>query len=137
MYESRKNMGDVCKDVSSSIEECKDLLSEEQQYDRDSKPRRDEVKLHLSDAAELGIEDYVSRKIISRYERYKPEVLLNRDVFFSELFKVRVIMMISGQKVYFDILYDKDEMENINIPIEKYVFEKAVCFIDEEIKKYI
>ena len=135
MYESRKNMGDVCKNVSSSIKERKDVLSEEQQHDRDSEPRQDETQLHLSDTTELGIKDFVSRKIINRYERYKPEVLLNRDVYFSELFKVRVIMMISGQKVYFDILYDMDEMENI--PIENYVFEKAVCFIDEEIKKYI
>ena len=30
MYESRKNMGDVCKDVSSAIEKRKDVLSEEQ-----------------------------------------------------------------------------------------------------------
>ena len=30
MYESRKNMGDVCKDVSSSIEKRKDVLPEEQ-----------------------------------------------------------------------------------------------------------
>lgn len=70
MYESRKNMGDVCKDVSSSIEERKDLLSEDQQHDRDSEPRQDEAKLHLSDATELGIEDFVSRKIINRYKRY-------------------------------------------------------------------
>ena len=137
MYESRKNMGDVCEDVSSSIEKRKDVLSEEQQHHRNSEPRQDETQLHLSDTTELGIKDFVSRKIISRYERYKPEVLLNRDVYFSELFKVRVIMMISEQKVYFDILYDMDEMENINTPIEKYVFEKAVRFIDEEIKKYI
>lgn len=137
MYESRKNMGDVCKDVSSSIEKCKDVLSEEQQHDRDSEPRQDNVKLHLLHAAELGIEDFVSRKIISRYKRYKPEVLLNRDVYFSELFKVQIIMTISGQKVYFNILYDMDEMKNIKPPIEEYVFEKAVCFIDEEIKKYI
>lgn len=135
MYESRKNMGDVCKDVSSPVEERKDVLSEEHEHHRNPESRQDEVKLHLSDATQLGIKDFVSRKIINRYERYKPEVLLNRDVYFSELFKVRVIMMISGQKVYFDILYDMDEMENI--PIENYVFEKAVRFIDEEIKKYI
>ena len=130
-------MGDVSKDVTSTIEERKDVLSEEQQYHRDSEVRQDEAELHLSDNTELGIKDFVSRKIINRYERYKPEVLLNRDVYFSELFKVRVIMMISGQKVYFDILYDMDDMENINMPIEEYVFKKAVRFIDEEIKKYI
>ena len=63
MYESRKNLGNVRKDVSSSIEERKDLLSEEQQYHRDSEPRQDEVKLHLSDATQLGIEDYVIREL--------------------------------------------------------------------------
>ena len=137
MYESRKNMGDVCEDVSSAIEKRKDVLSEEHEHHRNSEQRPDETEFYIPDPTELGIKDFVSRKIISRYERYKPEVLLNRDVYFSELFKVRVIMMISEQKVYFDILYDMDEMENINTPIEKYVFEKAVRFIDEEIKKYI
>lgn len=63
MYESRKIMGDVCKDVSSPVKECKDLLSEEQQHDRDREPRQDEAKLHLSDATELGIEDYVIREL--------------------------------------------------------------------------
>lgn len=63
MYESRKIMGDVCKDVSSPVEKCKDLLSEEQQRYRNSEPRQDKVKLHLSDAAELGIEDYVIREL--------------------------------------------------------------------------
>lgn len=63
MYESRKNMGDVCKDVSSAIEERKDLLSKDCEHDRNSKPRQDEVKLHLSNTAQLGIEDYVIREL--------------------------------------------------------------------------
>lgn len=137
MYEFRKTMGDVCEDVSSPVKECKDVLSEEQQHDRDREPRQNKVKLHLSDTIGLDLENYISREIISRYKRYKPEILLNRDVYFSESFKLRTIMTISGQKVCFDILYVMDEMENINMPIEEYVFEKAVRFIDEEIKKYI
>lgn len=63
MYESRKNMGDVCKDVSSPVEERKDVLSEEHEHHRDSEPRLDEVKLHLSHPTELGIEDYVIREL--------------------------------------------------------------------------
>lgn len=63
MYESRKNMGDVCKDVSSSIEKRKDVLSEEQQHHRDSEPRQDEAQLHLSDTTELGIEDFVAHDL--------------------------------------------------------------------------
>lgn len=63
MYESRKNMGDVCKNVSSPVEKCKDVLSEEQQHHRDSEPRQDEAKLHLSDATQLGIEDYVAHDL--------------------------------------------------------------------------
>lgn len=61
MYEFRKIMGDVCEDVSSSIEKRKDVLSEEQQHHRDSEPRQDEAQLHLSNAAKLGIEN--SRRI--------------------------------------------------------------------------
>lgn len=59
MYESRKNMGDVCKDVSRVIEKRKDVLSEEQQHDRDSEPRQNEAELHIPNPTELGIEDYV------------------------------------------------------------------------------
>lgn len=59
MYESRKNMGDVHKDVSSSIEKRKDVLSEEHEHHRDSEPRLDETELHVPDPIELGIEDYV------------------------------------------------------------------------------
>ena len=59
MYESRKNMGDVCKDVSSAIEKRKDVLSEEQQHHRNSKQRQDEAELYLSDAVGLDLEDYV------------------------------------------------------------------------------
>ena len=63
MYESRKIMGDVCEDVSSSIEKRKDVLSEEQQHNRDSEQRQDEGELHLSDAVGLGIEDYVAHEL--------------------------------------------------------------------------
>ena len=63
MYESRKNMGDVCKDVSSAIEKRKDVLSEEHEHHRDSEPRQDEAELHLSDPTELGIEDYVIHEL--------------------------------------------------------------------------
>lgn len=59
MYESRKNMGDVCKDVSSPIKERKDVLSEEQQHHRNSESRQDETEFHIPDPTELGIEDYV------------------------------------------------------------------------------
>lgn len=79
MYESRKIMGDVCKDVSSSVEKCKDVLSEEHEHHRDSEPRQDEAKLHLSDATQLGIEDYVIhdlRKIFSQeYVAFECRVL--------------------------------------------------------------
>lgn len=63
MYESRKNMGDVCEDVSSSIEKRKDVLSEEHEHHRDSEQRQDETEFHIPDPTELGIEDYVIREI--------------------------------------------------------------------------
>ena len=59
MYESRKNMGDVCKDVSSAIEKRKDVLPEEHEHNRDSEQRQDKAELHISNAVGLDIEDYV------------------------------------------------------------------------------
>lgn len=59
MYESRKNMGDVHKNVPNSIEKRKDVLPEEQQHHRNSEPRLDEAELHIPEPTELGIEDYV------------------------------------------------------------------------------
>lgn len=59
MYESGKNLGDVCKDVSSSVEKGEDVLPKEQQHHRDSKPRPVEVEFHLSDTVGLGIENYI------------------------------------------------------------------------------
>ena len=63
MYESRKIMGDVCKDVSSPIEKRKDVLSEEHEHHRDSEPRQDEAEFHIPDPTELGIEDHVARDL--------------------------------------------------------------------------
>ena len=142
MYESRKNMGDVHKDVSSAIEERKDLLSKDCEHDRNSKPRQNEAQLHLSDTTELGIEDYVidtvTKKIRERYIEYDPVVYFKRDGYFNnESFHVQINMIIFGKKVYFKILFDVKEMSKTNIPIEEYIFQKLICFIDEEIKKYI
>lgn len=39
MYESRKIMGDVHKNVSSAIEKRKDVLSEEHEHHRNSEQR--------------------------------------------------------------------------------------------------
>lgn len=69
MYESRKIMGDVHKNVSSSIEKRKDVLSEEQQYHRDSESRQDKAQLHLSNPTELGIEDYVIHELRKVFPR--------------------------------------------------------------------
>lgn len=59
MYESGKNLGNVRKDVSSPIEERKDVLSEEHEHHRNSEQRQDETEFHLSDAVGLDLEDYV------------------------------------------------------------------------------
>ena len=63
MSETRKNMGDVHKDVSSTIEKCKDVLSEEHEHHRDSEQRQDKTEFYIPDPTELGIEDYVSREL--------------------------------------------------------------------------
>lgn len=118
MYESRKNMGDVCKDVSSSIEERKDVLSEEQQHDRDSEPRQNEAQLHLSDATELGIEDYVMhdlRKVFSQEEvKFECKILEHLGI---------IVKMRTYDKVY-SVLFSNQELQSVrNI----YGYIKAVC----------
>lgn len=96
MYESRKNMGDVCKDVSSSIEERKDVLSEEQQHHRDSEPRQDKVKLHLSHAAELGFKN----AIIQELRKAFPNKLIGVNVrCFPFVIIVKGKMLIKGPNV--------------------------------------
>ena len=59
IYESRKIMGDVCEDVSSSIKKRKDVLLEAHEHDRDSERRQNETEFHIPDPTKLGIEDYV------------------------------------------------------------------------------
>lgn len=118
MYESRKNMGDVCKDVSSSIEKRKDVLSEEHEHHRDSEPRQDEAQLHLSNATELGIEDYVIhdlRKVFSQEEvKFECKVLEHLGI---------IVKMRTYDKVY-SVLFSNQELQSVrNI----YGYIKAVC----------
>lgn len=95
MYESRKNMGDVCKDVSSPVEKRKDILSEEQQHHRDSEPRQDEAKLHLSDSIELEFENYVIhnlRKAFSQeYVAFECRILNLTGIVVSMRMENRVV----------------------------------------------
>ena len=85
MYESRKNMGDVCEDVSSTIEKRKDVLSEEQQHDRDSEPRQNEAQLHIPDPTELGIEDYVIRELRKVFPQEGVSFKIYRSSIIPEL----------------------------------------------------
>lgn len=85
MYESRKIMGDVCKDVSSSIKERKDVLSEEQQHDRDSEPRQNEAELHIPNPTELGIEDYVIRELYKAFSKEGVSFKIHRSSTIPEL----------------------------------------------------
>lgn len=85
MYESRKNMGDVCKDVSSSIEERKDVLSEEQQHHRDSEQRQDEAQLHLSNAVGLDLKDYVIRELYKAFSKQGVSFKIYRSSTIPEL----------------------------------------------------
>ena len=106
MYESRKNMGDVCKDVSSAIEERKDVLSEEHEHHRDSEPRQDEIEFHLSDAVGLGIENYVIHDL--------RKVLEHLGI---------IVKMRTYDKVY-NVLFSNQELQSVrNI----YGYIKAVC----------
>lgn len=85
MYESRKIMGDVCEDVSSSIKERKDVLSEEQQHDRDSEPRQNEAELHLSDAVGLDLKDYVIRELYKAFSKQGVSFKIHRSSTIPEL----------------------------------------------------
>ena len=118
MYESRNNMGDLCKDVSSAIEKLNDALSEEHEHHRDSESRRDEADLHLSDAVGLGVEDYVIhdlRKVFSQEEvKFECKVLEHLGI---------IVKMRTYDKVY-SVLFSNQELQSVrNI----YGYIKAVC----------
>ena len=85
MYESRKNMGDVCKDVSSSIEKRKDVSSEEQQHHRNSEQRQDETEFHLSDAVGLDLKDYVIRELYKAFSKQGVSFKIYRSSIIPEL----------------------------------------------------
>ena len=84
MYESGKIMGDVHKNVPSSIEKCKDVLPEEQQHHRNSEPRRGEAELHIPDPTELGIEDYVVLQAVKNIYGYIVAICIQK---FEEALK--------------------------------------------------
>lgn len=85
MYESRKNMGDVCEDVSSAIEKRKDVLSEEQQHHRNSEQRQDETEFHIPNPTELGIEDYVIRELYKAFSKQGVSFKIYRSSTIPEL----------------------------------------------------
>ena len=118
MYESRKNMGNVCKDVSSSIEKRKDVLSEEHDHNRDSEQRQDEVKLHLSDTAELGIEDYVVHDLGKVFSQ--ENVIIECEKFVSSDIVVRMKL----ENKVMSVMFTKQELQLVkNI----YGYIVAVC----------
>lgn len=118
MYESRKNMGDVCKDVSSSIEKRKDVLSEEHEHNRNSESRQDEVKLHLSDTAELGIEDYVVHDLGKVFSQ--ENVIIECEKFVSSDIVVRMKL----ENKVMSVMFTKQELQLVkNI----YGYIVAVC----------
>lgn len=137
MYESGKNMGDVCKDVSSAIEKRKDVLSEEHEHHRDSEPRQDEIEFHLSDAVGLEVGNDVVQRLIERYKEYDPSVEFF-EMRMPPSFYVRVYFhLLNKPPIRFIITYSKEEIYRANGTKENYIFEKAAYFIDEEMKKYI
>lgn len=85
MYESRKNMGDVCEDVSSAIEKRKNLLSEEHEHHRDSEQRQDETEFHLSDAVGLDLEDYVAHELRKAFSKEGVSFKIYRSSIIPEL----------------------------------------------------
>lgn len=129
MYESRKNMGDVCKDVSGPVEERKDVLSKEHEHHRDSEPRPDEAELHLSDAVGLGIEDYVIREL----RKVFPQEDISFKIYRSSIIPILVVKMeycygMKNLSVGFDY-FELSKMVSINeyivsVCIQK--FEKAL-----------
>lgn len=118
MYETRKNMGNVCKNVSSAIEKRKDDLSEEHEHNRDSEQRQDETEFHIPEHTELGIEDYVIhdlRKVFSQEEvKFECKVLEHLGI---------IVKMRTYDKDY-NVLFSNQELQSVrNI----YGYIKAVC----------
>lgn len=118
MYETRKNMGDVHKNVSSAIEERKDNLSEEREHNRDSEQRQDETEFHIPVHTELGIEDYVVhdlRKVFSQEEvKIECKVLEHLGI---------IVKMRTYDKVY-SVLFSNQELQSVR---HIYGYIKAVC----------
>ena len=127
MYESRKNMGDVHKDVSSPVEERKDVLSEEHEHHRDSEPRLDETEFHIPDPTELGIEDYVVhdlRKVFSQ----ENVVIECKKIVSSD-----IVVRMNLENRVISVVFTKPELQAVkNI----YGYIVAVCIqkFEEELK---
>lgn len=127
MYESRKDMGDVCKDVSSSIEERKDVLSEEREHHRDSEPRQDKVKLHLSNTAELGIEDHVIREL----RKVFPQEDLAFEVTTLPI-GIFVVRMRTIKQVC-TVAFNPEELSNI-VGVRGYIIAVCIQKFEEALK---
>lgn len=133
MYESRKNMGDVCKDVSSPVEERKDVLSEEQKHHRDSEPRQDETVFHLSDTAQLGIEDYVIKGLRQSFPQKKIQFKVTiHDNWLAFPF-INVTMDFDNLDKPLDIYFSYYELLDIVNPYD-YVVLVCIEKIEEALK---
>ena len=130
MYESRKNMGDVCKDVSSSIEERKDVLSKEHEHNRDSKQRQDEAELHIPDPTELGIEDYVIREL----RKVFPQKDISFKIYRSSIIPKLVVKMeyCYGMK-NLSVGFGYFELSNI-VSINEYIVSVCIQKFEEALK---
>ena len=130
MYESRKIMGDVCKDVSSAIEERKDVLSEEHEHNRDSEQRQDEAEFHIPDATELGIEDYVIRELRKVFPQEDISFKIHRSSIIPKLVvKMEYCYGMKNLSVGFDYF----ELSKI-VSINEYIVSVCIQKFKEELK---
>ena len=133
MYESRKNMGDVCKDVSSSVEERKDLLSEEQQHDRDREPRQDKVKLHLSDTIGLDLENYVIKGLRQAFSQEEIQFKVTMHDGGLAFPFINVTMDFDNIDKSLDVYFSYYELLDIANPYD-YVLSVCIEKFEEEMK---
>lgn len=130
MYESRKNMGDVRKDVSSAIKKREDVLSEEHEHHRDSEPRLDETEFHIPDPTELGIEDYVIRELRKVFPQEDVSFKIYGDPIIPELVvKMKYCYGMENLSVGFNYV----ELSKI-VSIKEYIVSVCIQKFEEALK---
>lgn len=83
------------------------------------------------------VRNHVALRLIKQYKDYNPSVKFF-EMRMPPRFYVHVRFHLLNKPVLnFRINYSMEEIYRAKLPKEHYIFEKAVCFINEEMKNYL